>query len=161
MNAPAPQPFLATLQAEREATARFVDLLRREQRALSSGATDEIDALTPQKASLAEELAHYGRARRSHLIGLGLPPDAHGMRSWAASHAQAGHVSAVWESLYALAGQARALNETNGVLIEMQLQTCERSLAALNDAAGRTTLYGPRGHAIAVQDAGSRTALRA
>jgi flagellar biosynthesis/type III secretory pathway chaperone len=65
----------------------------------------------------------------------------------------------MWESLRALTGQARALNDTNGMLIEMRLQYFERSLAALNEACGRTTLYGRHGHTI--MEPGSGTSLRA
>lgn len=157
--APAPASLLEALEAEREATARFVELLRREQQALGGSTADEVDAITPVKARMAEELAQHVRNRRAHLIGMRLTPDAQGMRAWAAAHAECGKATALWESLRALVGQARALNETNGVLIEMRLQHCERSLAALNEACGRTTLYGRHGHTIT--DPATGTSLRA
>lgn len=156
---PAPDILLDALQAERQATARFVDVLRREQQALGSGNADELDAVTPEKARMAEELSRYVRSRRAHLIRLGHTPDVQGMRAWAACHPDSAKAAGLWESLRALAGQARALNDTNGMLIEMRLQHCERSLAALNEACGRTTLYGRHGHTIT--EPASGTSLRA
>jgi flagella synthesis protein FlgN len=150
---------LEALQTEREAAARFVELLRREQHALSAGSVDELDAITPMKARMADQLARYVGARRAHLVRSGLTPDVRGMRSWVAAHAESSKATAIWESLHALAGQAKALNETNGMLIEMRLQHCERSLVALNEACGRTTLYGPQGHTVAA--VGGGTSLRA
>lgn len=154
-----PASSLAALEAERQVTARFVDLLRHEQHVLSSGTADDLETITPRKARLAEEISRYVEARRAHLIRLGLTPDVRGMRTWAALHSEPGKAGALWESLHALAGQARALNETNGMLIEMRLQHCERSLAALNEASGRTTLYGRHGQTIAAVSGG--TSLRA
>lgn len=156
---PAPDTLLDALQAEREATARFVDILRREQQALSVGNADCLDAVTPEKARMADELSQYVRNRRAHLIRLGYTPDVQGMRAWAARHPDSSKAAGMWESLRALAGQARALNDTNGMLIEMRLQYCERSLAALNEACGRTTLYGRHGHTIT--EPASGTSLRA
>lgn len=150
---------LSAVEAEREATSRFVDLLRREQHALSAGQPEDLDAITPEKARLAETLQRYAVDRRSALAGAGLTPDVRGMRAWAAGHDEPGRAAALWESLHALAGQARALNETNGLLVEMRLQHCERSLAALNDACGRTTLYGRHGHTVSA--VGGGTSLRA
>ncbi len=157
--APARDALLDSLDAEREATARFVDLLRREQQALTNGAADELEAITPAKARMADDLAQHVRNRRAHLVSLGHTPDVHGMRAWIAMHPDPGRAASAWESLRALVGQARALNETNGVLIQMRLQHCERSLAALNEACGRTTLYGPHGRTIT--EPASNTSLRA
>ncbi|MGE5526864.1 MAG: flagella synthesis protein FlgN [Rhodospirillaceae bacterium] len=154
-----PGPLLDALEAERELTSRFVELLRREQQALSSGTADELEYLTPRKARIAEELSQHVRTRRAHLLTIGLTPDVPGMRAWAAAHPQASKATAIWESLHALAGQARALNETNGMLLEMRLQHCDRSLAALNEACGRAPLYGRHGHAITEPPSG--TSLRA
>lgn len=151
--------FLETVEAERNLTARFVELLRGEQQALGAGAADALESLTPEKTRLADELAQYVRSRRAQLITQGFTPDVPGMRAWAAAHAESARATSVWESLHALAGQAKALNETNGILIEMRLQHCERSLAALNDACGRTTLYGRHGHTLPLT-AGA-TSLRA
>lgn len=154
-----PRPALIeTLKAEREATSRFVDLLRREQQVLGDGKVDELEILTPHKVRLANELAGFVRTRREQLLSLGLTPDAPGMRSWAAGQPQP-DAAALWESLHALAGQARALNETNGALIEMRVRYCERSLAALNEACGRGALYGRHGETISAPPA--RTSLRA
>ncbi len=151
--------FIDALEAERQATARFVDLLRREQQALSGGMVDDVEAITPHKAKMADQLAQYAGVRRTRLLAMGIAPDAQGMRTWAASQPEPGRAGGIWESLHALAGQARALNETNGLLIEMRLQHCERSLMALNDACGNTTLYGRHGHTIS--SPGSGTSLRA
>lgn len=150
--------LLDTLESERAATSRFVDLLRREQQVLSGGSVDELEILTPQKVKLANELAAFVRARREHLLALGLTPDAQGMRSWAAGETRA-EAAALWESLHALAGQAKALNATNGALIDMRTRYCERSLAALNEASGRTALYGRRGETVLAPPV--RTSLRA
>ena len=157
--APMQDSLLNALEAERAATTRFVEVLRREQDALGTGHADELDAITPEKARLAQELSQFVRNRRAHLVGLGHTPDVQGMRAWAAGHPDSAKAAGIWESLRALAGQARALNDTNGMLIEMRLQYCERSLAALNEACGRTTLYGRHGHTIT--EPASGTSLRA
>lgn len=151
--------FEAGLLAERDAAEKFVDLLREEQAALVSGAVDELDALTRRKACVADELSQHGRSRETRLAAMGYAADVHGMRAWV--DAQRGRPESVtlWKSLHALAGQARALNETNGILIEMRLRNCEQSLAALADACGRPTLYGRHGHAIAPAD--GSTSIRA
>lgn len=156
---PVPRPsLLETLRAEREATSRFVDLLRREQQVLTGGSVDELEMLTPQKVRLANELAAYVRTRRERLLALGHTPDGPGMRAWAAGGDQP-ETASLWESLHALAGQAKALNETNGALIDMRVRHCERSLAALNEASGRSALYGRRGETVMAPPV--RTSLRA
>lgn len=154
-----PGPLLDALEAERQLTSRFVELLRREQQALSNGTADELEQLTPRKARMAEELSQHVNIRRAQLLGMGLTADVPGMRAWAARHPEASKATAIWESLHALAGQARALNVTNGMLLEMRLQHCGRSLAALNEACGRAPLYGRHGHTLT--EASSGTLLRA
>lgn len=139
--------------------ARFVDLLRQEQAALISGAVDDLDVLTQKKAHIAEELSAHGRRRDAQLAAMGYTADTRGMRAWVDAQEEPAQSAALWESLHALAGQARALNETNGILIEMRLRNCEQSLAALADACGRPTLYGRHGHAIAPSQGG--TSIRA
>ncbi len=147
--------LLANLCAERDAAEAFVVLLKAEQEALRRGAASDVERLAPEKIRMADALARHTAARLEALGALGLQRSAAGMQAWVVVHARNGTARAAWQALRKHAAQARALNETNGKLIELRLRHCRQALSALEQACGDTTVYGPQGHTI--PPAASRT----
>lgn len=123
---------------------QFIELLQREQELLTRGDTEALLPLIEQKNGLANALGGYARMRENELVRLGLPAGRAGMEAWLAS----GSASAPrgdWQTLLALAGQARDINAANGKLIGLHMQHNQQAFNALMGAAGRAMTYGPDG----------------
>ncbi len=146
---PGTDEFVAGLCAERDEAAAFVVLLKAEQQALREGVAADVERLAPDKVRMADSLARYTTKRLDTLAALGYPRSALGMHEWADAHATNVAGVAAWQLLQEYAAEARALNEANGKLIDLRLRHCRQALAALEQACGATTVYGPQGHTIA------------
>jgi flagella synthesis protein FlgN len=142
--------FVAALAAERDQAAAFVVLLRAEQQALRDGVTANVERLAPEKARMAENLARCTEKREKSLAAMGYERGARGMQQWAKAQAGNSAGTEAWQRLQQHAGEAHALNEANGKLIDLRLRHCRQALAALEHACGVTPLYGPLGHTTAV-----------
>lgn len=140
--------FIAGLLAERDGTAEFVNLLVNEQAVLRDGASELLETLSRNKAKMAQRLSELALLRARFLELQGHSPDATGMQSWVRRHPQDAAAATAWRSLQSLAAQARALNQVNGALIELQLRHHQRTLAALGKACGAPMLYGPQGQPL-------------
>lgn len=150
--------FSASLVAERDGTAEFVNLLVNEQAVLRDGASDLLDILSRNKAEMAQRLRELAKARERFLVSQGLSPDAAGMQSWITSHPKDIRAAAAWSGMQSLARQARALNQVNGALIEIQLRNHQQKLAALGKASGTHMLYGPQGQTLSPAHTRERSA---
>lgn len=146
--APVATEFIANLLAERDATAEFVNLLVNEQAVLRDGASELLETLSRNKAEMAQQLSELAALRARLLALQGYSPDAKGMQSWIRSHSQDAGAATAWRSLRSLAEQARALNQANGALIELQLRHHQQTLSALGKACGTPMLYGPQGQTL-------------
>lgn len=132
------------LDREFRALQSFVELLRREQSLLTEGSTDELAALAEEKLKAATELADFSASRDSKLIHSGLQPGRAGMEAWTATPAGTGYRQQ-WHRLLELTAEARALNDTNGKLINVRLQNNQQALSILLAAADQAFTYGPDG----------------
>lgn len=138
---------MAALLAEeiREVEA-FVALLREEQTLLSS--PDNADTLMPlveRKSDFAARLKVLADRREQGLVAAGLEKGRAGMDAWLARTPDTQRLRSQWQKLLALAGEARAQNETNGKLIGIHWQHNQAALAALMSATDRAMTYGPDG----------------
>lgn len=128
---------LGTLQS-------FVELLRREQMLLAGGTTDGLTDLAAEKSTAALELGRLAMARDKELARIQLPSGRAGMDAWTLTDAGAPS-QGNWDRLLLLAAEARALNESNGKMIALQLQHNQQALSVLMAAADQTSTYGPDG----------------
>lgn len=138
------------LDREYRAVQAFVSLLRQEQDLLKEGSTELLAALAEEKLRTATELTDFSASRDSKLIHSGFQPGRPGMESWVASPSGAGYREQ-WQQLLELAAEARALNETNGKLINLRLQNNQQALSILMAAADQAVTYGPDGQQRAGQ----------
>lgn len=139
---------------------KFIDLLQREQQALTGGDIQLMLSLGDEKSRLATQLSLSAERRSSQLATVGFSSDRFGVESWldqtqtAQTTAQASlppvpSAREQWAELLVLAAQARNLNETNGRLIGMHLQHNQQALNTLLSATHQAMLYGPDGQAHA------------
>lgn len=136
--------FAVALQLERDAVKAFVAILQREQEALVEGEIERLEALGSCKAQTARQLADLAERRNRCLVSQGLTPDREGMEAWLANGSGA-KAAAAWRDLLRQMQAARQLNRTNGEMIAARLRHNQQALAALQDAAGAASLYGPQG----------------
>lgn len=143
--------FLAKLSRERDCFRQFLEILEREQEVLVQGQVDTLTDIAQKKSGKVLELAQLAEARNRFLAGNGLPPDQAGVSAWlgALGNApEAQEARRAWDELVAVAKAARQLNETNGAMIELQLQHNQQALAVLMSAANQAALYGPDGQRL-------------
>jgi len=141
--------FLQALAAEADAVARFVELLKLEQSALTKGNTEVLPELAERKGQLAVELSGLAAQRNATLAAQGLGTDRTGIAAWCAKHPGEKKVGKAWTMILALATEARELIRLNGELITIRMQYNSKALEALRGANSSLDLYGPDGQATA------------
>lgn len=132
------------LGAELGKLKEFIVLLKREQDFLKAGDTESLLPLIDTKTLLSNALAGYAAARESALSQLGLQTGRGGMEDWLHRHGQPPHQQA-WQTLLALASEARELNILNGKLIGLHMSHNQQAFNALMGATDRAMTYGPDG----------------
>jgi flagellar biosynthesis/type III secretory pathway chaperone len=146
MGRPADGELVQALAAEHGSLSAFVRVLREEQETLAEGGLDALPALAEEKLKLAGEVSAHAQARRGRVLGLGHSADRAGMELCLQQHAPRACAD-LWREIIALAETGRALNETNGVLVERQLAQSRQALAVLHSASGAGGLYDRDGQA--------------
>lgn len=133
------------ISAELGVLRQFVDVLRREQAALTDGVTDSLMALAEEKVRFAEQLAamNHDRDLRLHAAGFGRGRDA--MQAWRTSSDLSIKVQNDLATVIELAKEARRLNDLNGKLVADRMQHNQQALNVLLSAAKQSALYGPDG----------------
>lgn len=133
------------ISAELGLLRQFVDVLQREQAALTNGATDSLMALAEEKVRYAEHLAamNHDRDIRLHAAGFGKGRDA--LQAWRTTSDLSIKTQNDLASLIELAKEARRLNELNGKLVADRMQHNQQALNVLLSAAKQSALYGPDG----------------
>lgn len=147
-----PSSFEHLLDRERDAIARFIELLRQEQTSLRHGKPDHLLELAEQKDKIALELSHISRQRGALLERQELANDRQGVETWCAKHAQSSTARATWSSILELAGEARELQRINGDLIALHLDYTTRALEVLSGREKALDLYGPDGQSSKLAD---------
>ena len=122
----------------------FVTLMRHEQSLLVDGKADVLAEIAKVKSGLAGQLARRAMAREEELGRRGYAAGRMGMDDWIKS-AEGTTSRRRWQQLLELATEARALNETNGKLIAVQLQHNQQALNTLLAAVDQAATYGPDG----------------
>lgn len=137
-------PLGNTLNAEISKLKEFIALLQREQDFLKAGDTESLLPIIDTKTLFSNALAGYAATREAALKQLGLPAGRNGMEEWLKHHGQALHQEA-WQTLLALANEARELNILNGKLIGLHMSHNQQAFNALMGATDRAMTYGPDG----------------
>ena len=134
-----------TISEEAQSVQEFVDLLLVEQKALSSGDTDELPILAESKGKLADHLNQLAEQRNAALATLGFGANRDGMESWCAKYPDEQEVARIWANVLTLAREARELNRLNGELIKLRMNATAAALEALRASKSSLDLYGPDG----------------
>lgn len=133
------------VSAELVVLRQFVEVLQREQAALTNGHTDSLMALAEEKVRHTEKLAALNKDRDTKLRTAGFGSGRDGMKAWR----EAGNIPAKvlndLASAIELAKEARRLNELNGKLVADRMQHNQQALNVLLSAAKQSALYGPDG----------------
>ncbi len=133
------------ISAELGVLRQFIDVLQREQTALTEGSTDSLMALAQEKVRYAEQLAALHKDRDARLLAAGLGSGRIGMQSWREASDMPVKVQNELLNVIELAQESRRLNELNGKLVADRLQHNQLALNVLLTAAKQSTLYGPDG----------------
>lgn len=149
MSAPDRAAFIGSLRTELAALQDFCRTLQAEQEALLRSDVATVLNLSKVKSGQVERLAALAAVRATFLDAQELTPDRRGMTQWLAAEPGAvrDELAKQWQDLLEAAAQARALNQSNGALIDIRLRHNQAALAALHTAAQRHTLYRPDGQA--------------
>lgn len=135
------------ISAELGALRQFVDVLGREQAALTGGHTDSLMALAEEKLRHADRIAQLHRDRDVMLRAAGLGDGREGILALRNAAGMPPRTQSELATLVELAKEARQLNDTNGKLVNERMQHNQKALNALMSAAQQSTIYGPDGHA--------------
>lgn len=138
----------ATLQDELKLINCLIDLMTQERACLVAANSDGLNALTPRKSQLIEQLAQQAGQRHQRLGAAGFAAAETGMDAWLAG---AGDRAAytTWQELLRKTREAKELNRVNGMLINKQLTHNQTLINAMRAPAGAadTGFYGPSGQA--------------
>lgn len=140
---------------ELAALQRFTGLLEQEQAALVQADVDQLMQISQEKLRQADLLNQLAKERVAALQSQGVTDDPATMESWLAY--QPDQSVENWKKLLAAAKAAQHLNQTNGKLIEIQLQHNKHALNMLVSTANRSSVYGADGQPRAMQYASHRT----
>lgn len=140
--------FVANLQLEQDAIKTFIEILEKEQNALVQGNIDNLDYLASQKTEIIKKLVNLDEKRAQYLAAQGLSLNTECVNSLLPPEDTL--TSTIWTELLQLAKKAKQLNQTNGTIISTRLQQSQQALAALKNAAGNVSLYGPKGQTMAI-----------
>lgn len=148
-----PRKKLVTiLQAELDTIKAFNRVLQKEQHTLVNGDIEDLDYLASEKERLIEQLTNLNEQRNQLLSSLGLLTDAEGMKKLLSTDSSPSKSNKIWHDLLELVAVTNQLNKTNGTIINARLQHTQRSLAALQCAAGNISLYGSKGQTLGMNN---------
>lgn len=149
---PPSEPSLsAVLKAEIAAWQALLNVLAEEERALVDGEADRLAQLNASKLSQLQNLGKLASARQTDLLAAGCAADHAGMENWLAQYGGPESLDR-WQELCDLEGQARAMNERIGALIELRLASTRQALNVLVHAATHQNgLYDQAGLAVAAR----------
>lgn len=138
-----PASLQACLENETGLMREFLAILQDEARVLEEGAAEAaLTEITARKNQAADALARAAEERNAQLAALGFGADGPGLQAAAEEHAG---LSQARRELLEITGQARALNESNGQIIEVFLDHNERTLETLRRLTGVGDIYDASG----------------
>lgn len=131
------------LKNEYTLTERLIEILKQEQAQLVYANIDGLMAVTKEKTLAVAQISELTNRRYRALTAAGFAPKEDGMRAWL-NVSTAPDASKYWHDLLKLAHSAKALNNTNGLLISKHMSRNRAALNALQGTQGGS-LYGPNG----------------
>ena len=135
-----------TLLEETKALRSFIEILKKEEQVLIEGKFEEIDFYSSEKFRLIEILTQFNDHRENYLKAQGIDLDKNCMNNWLSKqNSDQIRIIEIWNELLDLAGIAKKLNQSNGLIIAARYQHHQRALAAIHSAAGNFSCYGPKG----------------
>lgn len=139
---------LDTLHDEQQLVSSLLDLMTQEQQCLIDANIEGLNAITPRKAELMNELAVLANQRHLALAAAGFAAEETGMQEWVAQAADSGAGDA-WNQLLQLTRDAKEVNRVNGMLINKQMTHNQNLINAMRQPAnaGDSAVYGPTGQA--------------
>ena len=139
---------LDTLHDEQHLVSSLLGLMKQEQQCLIDADIDGLNAITPRKAVLMNELAVLANQRHQALAAAGFAAEEAGMQEWVAEAANSGAGEA-WQQLLGLTREAKEVNRLNGMLINKQMTHNQNLINAMRQPANAadTAVYGPTGQA--------------
>ena len=139
---------LDTLHDEQQLVSSLLDLMTQEQQCLIEANIEGLNAITPRKAELMNELAVLANQRHQALAAAGFAAEETGMQEWVAQAASSGAGEA-WNQLLQLTRDAKEVNRVNGMLINKQMTHNQNLINAMRQPAnaGDAAVYGPTGQA--------------
>lgn len=135
--------FQALVLEETTVVEQFIDVLKREEQALTGGNADQLSELAAEKSDYCSRLERIARNRQAMCASAGMTTEPSSLTQWL--KAQPGTLRDVWGALLLKAGEARSLNRRNGEIIRIHMQHNRQALTVLLDVADRAAVYGPDG----------------
>lgn len=124
---------------------RFIDLLKEEQESLRSARPEPLPAIGAAKVALVGQLNELENERRAAL-GIGSEENTRrAMENWLVANPAQRQVARDWQTLLALAGEAKQLHELNAGLIALHLQHTGDALHVLDSRRAGDSLYDSDG----------------
>lgn len=137
---------LDTLHDEQQLLSSLLDLMKQEQQCLIDADIDSLNAITPRKAELMNELAVLANQRHQALEAAGFAAEEAGMQAWVEQTASSSAADG-WSNLLDLTREAKEVNRLNGMLINKQMTHNQNLINAMRQPAnaGDAAVYGPTG----------------
>ncbi|MEI8030210.1 MAG: flagellar protein FlgN [Comamonadaceae bacterium] len=143
---PSAESFVSGLRDEHSALASFTVLLQAEQDALVQCDAERVSDLAKDKSIHIARLTQLGEQRSRHLAAQSLSGTAEGMRTWLGRNPElATTTQRIWQDLLAQAKTAWRIHESNGNMIESQLQQIRHKLAVLRLSSPDDRVYSSDG----------------
>lgn len=140
--------FTSYLKMEKVTFESFIEILKKEEQALIQGTIEKIDNLASDKSLLVEKLIQLDNHRNEYFQNQELTLKKYSINNWfAQQYSDKSEIQILWNELLKLVGIAQKLSHSNGLIISAHLQHNQRAFAALHCAAGKVSLYGPKGQA--------------
>jgi len=135
-----------TLLEEMKALRSFIEILKKEEQVLIEGKIEEIDFYSSEKSRLIEILTQFNDQREKYLKAQCIDLEKNCMNNLLSKqNSDQNRIIDIWNELLDLAGIAKKLNQSNGLIITARYQHHQRALAAIHSAAGNVSCYGPKG----------------
>ena len=135
-----------TLLEEMKSLRSFIEILKKEEQVLIEGKIEEIDFYSSEKLRLIEILTQFNDQREKYLKAQGIDLEKNCMNNLLSKqNSDQNRIIDTWNELLDLAGIAKKLNQSNGLIITARYQHHQRALAAIHSAAGNVSCYGPKG----------------
>lgn len=141
--------LLENLTTENQAINNLIGLIQQEQSLLINANIVEVEQIIVHKAQHVAKLAELSNQRHAILALAGYQPGESGMQSWIDQHTDH-KVNEAWQSLLTQIRAAKAMNHTNGLLINTHLNRNQTTLNVLRGSNKTGNFYGPDGQTTGV-----------